>query len=295
MRRTAPPGALLAYATFSWGDACIKALGGQLSIFEIGFFSTLFAGFFLLFAKPRQERWRHFLRMKRPWLVQARAVSGLGAGVLGIVAFTTIPFAEAYALIFLSPLFITLLSVLVLKEPVSAWRWATVLAGFAGVVLVVRPGFREVGLGHLAAVGVAMMIGASVILLRLISGQEKRTSILGVMVCYALMFNGVAALATGAGVPALAGAQAVGAGRRLRRRRTGVPVLATTLAPASRIGPTQYTQIAWATAIGALAFGEFPDALAIVGLAVVAAAGLLMLVNEPGRLRARLRSLLRWF
>ena len=103
--------ALAAYATFSFGDACIKALGGQLSIFEIGFFSTLFAGFFLLFAKPRQERWRDFLRMQRPWLVQARALSGLGAGLLGIVAFTSIPFAEAYALIFLSPLFVTLLSV----------------------------------------------------------------------------------------------------------------------------------------------------------------------------------------
>ena len=68
-------------------------------------------------------------------------------------------------------------------------------------------------------------------------------------------------------------------------------MLATSLAPASRIGPTQYTQIAWATAIGAFVFGEYPDALAIVGLAVVAGAGLLMLVtSRPAR--ARLRALL---
>ena len=90
------------------------------------FFSTLAAGVFLLFGRPRQERWRDFLRMRRPWLVQARAVSGLGAGLLGIVAFTSIPFAEAYALIFLSPFFIALLSALVLGEPVGGWRWATV-------------------------------------------------------------------------------------------------------------------------------------------------------------------------
>ena len=153
-----------------------------------------------------------------------------------------------------------------------------------------RPGFRALELGHLAAVGVALMIATSVILLRLLSGHEKRTSILGVMVCYALVFNGVAALATGAGVPGwpqlrlllLAGGFAA-AGQTLL-------LLATSFAPASRIGPTQYTQIAWATVIGAFAFGEYPDAIAILGLAIVAGAGLLMLVSEPGRLRARLRA-----
>jgi hypothetical protein len=48
--------ALTAYAAFSIGDACIKALGGRLAVFEIGFFSTLAAGVFLLFGRPRQER-----------------------------------------------------------------------------------------------------------------------------------------------------------------------------------------------------------------------------------------------
>ena len=284
--------ALAAYATFSFGDACIKALGGQLSIFEIGFFSTLFAGFFLLFARPRQERWRDFLRMQRPWLVQARALSGLGAGLLGIAAFTSIPFAEAYALIFLSPFFVTLLSVVVLKEAVSGWRWATVFAGFLGVLLVVRPGFRALEPGHLAAVGVALMIATSVILLRLLSGREKRTSILAVMVCYALVFNGVAALATGAGVPGWAQLRLLLFAGGFAAAGQTLLMLATSFAPANRVGPTQYTQIAWATAIGAFAFGEYPDAVAILGLAIVAGAGLLMLVSEPSRLRARLRA---WF
>ena len=66
------------------------------------------------------------------------------------------------------------------------------------------------------------MIATSVILLRLLSGREKRTSILGVMVCYALVFNGVAALATGAGVPAwpeLAAAAASPAASRPPGRR----------------------------------------------------------------------------
>jgi drug/metabolite transporter (DMT)-like permease len=270
---------LAAYASFSFGDACIKALGGELSVFEIAFFLTLFATLFLLPSKPRDEPWRDVLRLRKPWLVRARALTGLTAGLLGIVAFTSIPFAEAYALIFLAPLFVALLSAVVLKEAVGLWRWLTVLAGFLGVLLVVRPGFRALEVGHLAAVGVAAMVAASVTLLRLLAGRERRTSILAVMLGYSLVVNGTAALATGAGVPAwpqllfllFAGGFAA-AGQMLL-------MLATSMAPANRIGPTQYTQLVWATLIGAFAFGERPDAVAMLGLAVVAGAGLLTLAR----------------
>jgi drug/metabolite transporter (DMT)-like permease len=71
--------ALCAYAVYAWGDGLIKAIGGQLSIFEIGFFNILFAGIFLFFLKPDGERWHGFWRMQRPWAVHARAISGLVA------------------------------------------------------------------------------------------------------------------------------------------------------------------------------------------------------------------------
>jgi drug/metabolite transporter (DMT)-like permease len=283
--------ALAAYATFSFGDACIKALGGKLSVFEIAFFSTLFATLFLLASKPRNEPWRDILRLNRPRLVLARALTGLGAGLLGIVAFTRIPFAEAYALIFLAPFFVTLLSALVLKEPIGPWQWLTVLTGFVGVVLVVRPGFRALEVGHLAAAGVALMVASSVTLLRSLAGREKRTSILAVMLGSSLVVTGTAALATDAGIPAwpelllLLLAGACGAGGQM------LLMLATGMAPANRIGPTQYTQLLWATLIGALIFAEHPDAVAILGLGIVAAAGLLNLVDEPPRLRAWLERL----
>src|SRR5262249_9207568 len=147
--------ALAAYAIYAWGDGIIKALGGHLSVFEIGFFNTLFASFFLYFFKPAGEKWRHFWRMQRPWAVQAPAASGLAGGVLGVFAFTTIPLAEVYALMFLAPLFVTLLSIIFLKEKVGPWRWLAVVMGFAGVLLVVRPGFRALEPGHFAALVVA--------------------------------------------------------------------------------------------------------------------------------------------
>ncbi|RVA63959.1 DMT family transporter, partial [Mesorhizobium sp. M7A.F.Ca.CA.001.08.1.1] len=238
--------ALIAYASYSGSDAVVKSLGGQLTIFEIGFFITLFAGFFLFFTRPAGERWRDFWRTRRPWAVQARAWAGIASGVLSVYAFTTIPLAESYALIFLAPLCVTILSTVILKEKVGPWRWLAVVAGFAGVMLVVRPGFRELNLGHLAAFGVAFLAATSVILMRSLAQQEKRTTMLGVLVGYGLLFNGIGAAATSFTVPDgkqllwLVAAGAFTAGGQF------LQLLAMKYAPANRVAPTHYSQIAWA-------------------------------------------------
>src|SRR5262245_1851573 len=138
--------------------------------------------------------------MQRPRGVHARAWSGLTAGVLSVFAFTTIPLAEVYALIFLAPLFVTLLSVVILKEHVGPWRWAAVVAGFVGIMLVVRPGFRALEPGHLAAFVIAFLGAATIILMRSLA-EEKQTSMLGVLVAYGLVFNGVAAAMTSFTIP----------------------------------------------------------------------------------------------
>ena len=179
--------AFLAYAVYSWADAAVKALGGELSVFEIGFFLALVSSICIVATTPKEENWRHFWRMKRPWAVQTRAISGATASVLSVIAFTTIPLAEAYALIFLAPFFVTLLSLLVLKEQVGPWRWFAVLAGFAGVLLVVRPGFRELEPGHFAALGIALLAAISVILMRSLSAHETRTTMLGFLMLYAVL------------------------------------------------------------------------------------------------------------
>ncbi|MER9740289.1 DMT family transporter [Mesorhizobium sp. M0187] len=276
--------ALIAYASYSCSDAVIKSLGGQFTVFEIGFFTTLFAGCFLFFSRPVDERWRDFWRTGRPWAVQARAWAGIASGVLSVYAFTTIPLAETYALIFLAPLCVTILSTVILKEKVGPWRWLAVVAGFAGVMLVVRPGFRELHLGHLAAFTVAFLAAASVILMRSLAQQEKRTTMLGVLIGYGLLFNGAGTIATSFTLPnamqllwlVLGGAFTAG-GQLLQ-------LLAAKYAPANRIAPTHYSQIVWAVILGALFFQEYPDWISLVGLAVVGASGLLTMVREEVRL-----------
>ena len=274
---------LLAYASFSCGDATIKSLGSQVSVFEIGFFSILSSASLIFFLKPKEERWRHFWRMSRPWAVHGRAISGLFAGILGIYAFTSVPLAEAYALIFLSPLFVTILSALVLKEDIGLWRWSAVMAGIVGVLLVVRPGFKTLELGHFAALCVAFLAGLTIVLLRSLAGREKRTSIMGVLIMYGLTFNGILMIPEFQ-VPTLNQIGAFIVIGMCTAIGQITLLTATKIAPASQIAPSHYSQILWAVAIGASFFGEYPDTLAISGLVVIASAGLLTMMREKIRL-----------
>lgn len=277
--------ALLAYAVYSWSDASIKALGGGLPVFEIGFFTMLVSSICIVLTTPKGESWLHFWRMKRPGAVQARAVSGATASMFSVVAFTTIPLAEVYALVFLAPLFVTLLSLFVLKEHVGPWRWFAVVAGFIGVLLVVQPGFRELEVGHIAALVIALLAAVSVILMRSLSVNETRTTMLGFLMLYAVAFNGIAMLAVGSFAVPTPGQAAILVMAGVFAAAGNICLLAATrFAPANQLASTHYSQILWAVILGALIFSEKPDALAIVGLAVIAGSGLLTVARERIRL-----------
>lgn len=101
-------------------------------------------------------------------------------------SFVTIPLAEAYCLVFLIPVFITILSVVVLKEQVGIDRWVLVLVSFAGVLLVVRPGFRELELGHLTALICACSAAFAATITRLIATEERRISVFMLPTLYIL-------------------------------------------------------------------------------------------------------------
>ena len=169
--------AIAGYATYSWADGIVKFLGGSLGIVEIGAFTTLFSLLPALLAKPKAEAWSGTFRLRRPVLVNIMAVLRVVSSVTITYSFVTIPLAEAYCLVFLIPVFITILSVLILKERVGIDRWVLVLVSFAGVLLVVRPGFRELELGHLTALICAISSGFAATITRLISKDERRISL----------------------------------------------------------------------------------------------------------------------
>ncbi|MEX0697634.1 MAG: DMT family transporter [Dongiaceae bacterium] len=269
----------LAYGLFSTADASIKALGGSMSVFEIIFLVT--AAHFLTIgvAKPEGEHWRQVFRMHRPKLVMLRAACGVGAGLCGVYAFTTLPLAEAYALIFLMPAFATILSIPILGEEVGWRRWTAVALGFAGVLLVVKPGFRELHLGHLAAAVAAVFAALSMIVLRILGPTEKRITLLAVVYTAAVVINGVLMIPTFV-VPQPVDLAIVGIAGIAGGLGQIAMIVATRLSPANLVASAQYSQIVWAVVFGAVFFGEFPDWLSFAGMGLVVVSGLITFVRE---------------
>lgn len=270
-------GTLLAFAAFAamaCGDGLLKSIGARLSVFEIGLLALLGSGVATFFMRPPDERWRDMFRMRHPWLTQLRALTGVGAGIFGVYAFVTIPFAEAYSLIFLAPFIVMLASIAILRERPNWLGWLALAGGVVGVLLVVKPGMRGMELGHLSALGAACCIAGTVTILRRIAATEKKTSILAIPQLYVLVVNAVLAAATfivprWTDLAVIVGAGLLGALGQL------LLLLASRRAPAFAIGQAQYSQLIWAAAIGALFYREYPDALALVGLAAIIAAGLI--------------------
>ncbi|KRE89533.1 hypothetical protein ASG87_04195 [Frateuria sp. Soil773] len=269
----------LAFAAYALSDAFVKRLEGSLPAYEAVFFGALLGLTALPFIKRRDDRWREVLVARRQGLWLVRAAAGAVGNTAAVIAFTALPMAEAFALIFLLPVFVTLLSVLVLREHVGWRRWAAVVAGFAGVLVVLRPGFRVLGAGHLAAIVCGLAGAVSMIALRQAGPHEKRVTLYGAGVVGPMLLAGLlmlpdfrwpdpgqAGLLLGYGL--LAALAAV------------LLMLATQKAPANRVAPTQYSQMVWAVLLGYALFHDRLDWPMALGIAIILGAGLFTFVRE---------------
>lgn len=280
--------ALLTYFAYSVSDSIVKGLGQGLSIGEIQFFVSIFGLIPTVLSKPHHEHWREVLHLRHPLLLNLRCISGYISGICGTYAFLTIPLAEAYSLIFLTPIFVVVLSIPLFGEQVGPLRWVILAASFAGALIVVRPGFREFQLGHLSAVCCAFFGAITTILLKRISATERRISIMIVPAIYSLAINSVL-MAMAFTPPTLLQFASLLMVGLCSGTATLLFVMASKIAPISRISLAHYSQIVWGGLLGALIYGEFPDSVALVGMAVVVIAGLINAVSgsRGGQLLAR--------
>jgi S-adenosylmethionine uptake transporter len=267
------------YAAYAISDAFVKSLHGSLPAYEAVFFGAVLGLTALPFIRSPGDRWRDAVTANRPGLWWVRAITGAICNISAVTAFTLLPMAEVFALIFLMPIFVTLLSVLFLDEHVGWRRWSAVVVGFLGVLVVLRPGFRELGLGHFAAIACGLSGAISVVALRMAGPHEKRLSLYGAGVAGPLIIGGALMLphfvwpdlhqwGLLAGYGLLAGLAGV------------LLMFASLLAPANRVAPTQYSQMLWAIGFGYWLFGNTLDWPMLVGIALILGAGLFTLVRE---------------
>ncbi|MEM1075680.1 MAG: DMT family transporter [Pseudomonadota bacterium] len=270
--------ALLAFGVFASHDVIIKVLGGGYSPIQIVFFSVVFscplATLYLL-----RDTHEGTLIPVHPWWMAARAVAAVITGFCAFYAFSVLPLAQVYAILFAAPLLITIMSIPILGETVKWQRWMAVVVGLCGVLIVLRPGQQELQLGHLAALVSAICGSFASIVVRKI-GREERSVVL---MLYPMMTNFVvmAALLPLVYVPmpledlgklGLVAVLAWIAGRLL--------ITAYSTGEAVVVAPMQYSQILWASAYGFFFFDELPDKMTMTGSAVIIASGLFIVLRE---------------
>lgn len=177
-------GALLMTGTavsFAVMAILIRLASNQIHAFEIAFFRNLFG---LMFMLPWLARGKGLTRLRTPkfGLYTLRAVFGIAAMLSFFWSLTAMPMAGAVALSFTAPLFITIGAALILGETVRARRWTATLVGFAGTLVILRPGFAAAQPAAFAALFAAAAMAGSALTIKVLSRTEPSEAIVTWMV-----------------------------------------------------------------------------------------------------------------
>jgi drug/metabolite transporter (DMT)-like permease len=269
--------ALAAFALFTGMDTVVKLLSERWHTFQVLFFNAAFAMIPMSVLVARQGVAK--LRTREPQLHALRGLLSILGVSLTFYAYSRIPLADAYAILFAMPLIITALSMPLLREPVGWRRWCAVLVGFAGVLVMLRPGPGMMEAAAIAALLGAMMNALSVLLMRRMQATESSAafgvygnlaSIVGAV--FVLPFVWVTPTGTELLTSAVGGAVAGTAFLLL--------IAAYRRAPAAVIAPFQYSQMPYGLIVGYLLFGTVPEPMMLVGAVVVIGSGLYILHRE---------------
>ncbi|SOE08794.1 EamA-like transporter family protein [Hoeflea halophila] len=265
-------------ASLCVNDALAKALTDIYSPVQIQFLRNLIALPFAILIAWKMGGMAA-LRSHRPVAHLLRGGLWIAATIMFFTSLKHLGLAEATALIFVAPLFITALSALIFREPVGWRRWLAVIIGFAGVLIAVRPGTSAFQTISLLPVATAFVYAVLMLSARWVDSRESVWTLLLYMTAtgaalslfivpfvwipiqpeHLWLFAAVAVFGT--------------AGMTLMTQ-------AFRLAPAVVVAPLDYTAILWATLLGWIFWTDIPDALTFAGAAVIIASGVFIIWRE---------------
>ena len=283
-----------AFFMFTLMNVFAKLLSANHSVIEIAFYRNLIACLpflFLVFALGRRDI---LVIRSQPRAVVFRAVLGALSLITTFGAYSLMPMAETTVLLFTSSLFIPMLAIVFLKEHVGPYRWAAVVIGFAGVIVMTSPEGNVNALGITVAMTAALMHAALQIVLRYLGGYERPETVtfyflvIGLLVT-AIPLPFVAVTPRLSEVPFLIGVGLSGAAAQW------LLSIAFRNAPAAIVTVFNYSGIVWATLFGWLIWNEWPLPVVFLGAAIVIASNVLMIWRESrvhritgARVRAKL-------
>jgi len=253
-------------------DGFAKYLSADLPVLQITwaryFFTVAFTLPVMFFFYNKQLVWSD-----KPKLQILRGLILLCANVCFFYAISIIPLAKALTLAFVAPLIVTAFSPMLLGEKVGVRRWTAVIIGFVGSLVVIRPGFLEINLASLAALGTGVMYGFYLIITRKLSTSDNPlltlllTGLVGLIAVSGFMpFIWINpdlsqwSMMAGIGVFACIGHLFL--------------ILSLKYADASKLAPLGYTEIIPNVIIGYYFFGNFPDNWTFLGLVIIVISGI---------------------
>ncbi len=263
---------MLAMLCFAGMDATSKLLVADYSIAQLMWVRYALLCLFAWFLVRRQGL-RAALRSRRPGLQVLRSLIAVIESAIFVLAFRYLPLADTHAVAATSPLIVIALGVLFMGERAGVARWLAVAAGFVGVLLIVRPGFRTLDWPLVLPLAGAVLWAGYQLLTRLAARWDSPdTSLLwsAIVAFIATCFFGPFDWkwpTPGAWMMIVAIAF-VGAIAHYAL------IKALDFAEAGAVQPYSYTLLVWAAVMGWLVFGDVPDGWTIIGAAVVVASGL---------------------
>ncbi|WP_431858296.1 DMT family transporter [Azospirillum sp.] len=275
---------LIAVFLFSILNVLVKVTAEDYPLTQVTFFRNAFA-LVPVWATVMAQGGFGSIRTARPMGHLWRSCVGLTSMTLMFWSFHLLPLADAVALNFAAPLFLTALSVPLLAEQVGIHRWSAVAVGFVGVLIIVRPSADMLNLGAIVALSAALAQSFAMIAIRQLSTSETANSIVFYFTLTTTLLSALTlpfAWRTPDlwGFALLVATGLVGGTAQLFMTR------AYTMAPAAVIAPFNYASIVWAALFGWTLWHEVPDLHVVLGAAVVVASGCYILHRETLKHRA---------
>ncbi|MBI1779391.1 MAG: DMT family transporter [Proteobacteria bacterium] len=279
---------LAAVLFFTAQSGLTKWLVASIPVNEIVFFRHAFAlvpAFWMLGKSGGIAS----LKTRRIGMHLFRLAGGMSSMTLGFLALALIPVADVTAYSFAAPLLITALSVPLLGEQVGPHRWSAVVAGFIGVLIMVRPGTGAIQPGALVALAATLGSAVVALTMRQLGHTETTASIV-------VTYSGLAGIVSGLTLPfwwvtpnwlELAALAILGLGGGAAQYWY---TKALNLAPVSVISPLNYTGLIWAVLMGYVFWGEVPEQSTLVGALIIVASSLYILYRETVRRAERARA-----
>ncbi len=257
---------------FAAVDAQAKLLTATLHPIQIVWFRQLglLIGVIVLFA----VRGAPILRTPSPVLQIVRGCLAAASAVLYVVAVSFVPLADAVAVAFVAPFIVTVLGAVILREPVGVRRWIAVIIGFAGAMIVIRPGLGVIHPALMLVLLAALFFALRQILSRVLSGSDRTVTTVAYTALVSSLLLTVPMLlvwqwpSTNIEIVLLASIAVLAAFAEL------LVIKSLEITQAVIVAPVQYSLLIWGTMYGYLIFGQLPDAWTLTGALIIVATGI---------------------